>query len=162
MAKATSFWSITMADNTVNSKGSPETTNAEIAVTPLSAANVVAVTTAIAAFKVAVKAILIGNQVGEQTTFVRPTMEQVPADTNLAQRENKYLFRYHGATTFGKETVSYGTADLSLLPDGSEFLDLTADPGLALKTAFEAVVKMKYDASEAAILDSVQFVGRNS
>lgn len=41
-------------------------------------------------------------------------------------------------------TIQIPTADLSLLADGQEDLDLTADPGLAFKTAFDATCRSPY------------------
>jgi len=65
-------------------------------------------------------------------------------------------------TTGQKYRVSLPTADLSVLPNNSEFLDLTGGVGLALKDAFEAVVRSPGNGANAVTLDSVQFVGRNS
>jgi hypothetical protein len=98
----------------------------------------------------------------EDIVFSRTQQAFGPSSNVLAQRENKYLARYHGTTLNQKFQVSFGTADLSLLPSHSEFLDLTTGPGEALKSAFDAVVKSPDDSSEAVSLDSVQFVGRNS
>lgn len=162
MAVATSFFSVTIADNTLKSNGNPETTSAEVALTALTAANLVAQTTLIAAYKTALEGIIMGNVVGQQTVQNRPVLANTPASSNLAQRENKWLVRYHGATTFQKFRVSYGTADLSLLPDHSEFLDLSTSPGSDFVTAFEAAVKNPNDQSEAVVVDTIQFVGRNT
>jgi len=162
MAVATSFFSMTIADNTLKSNGNPETTSAEVALTALNAGNLAAQATLIAALRTAVEGIILGNVVGQQTVQNRPVLANTPAASNLAQRENKWLVRYHGAITFQKFRVSYGTADLSLLPDHSEFLDLTTSPGDAFKDAFEAVVKNPNDQSEAVVVDTVQFVGRNT
>jgi len=80
----------------------------------------------------------------------------------LAQREKKWLARYHDATNGQKFQVSWGTADLSLHMTNSEFLDLSTGAGAALKAAFEDVVVSPNDSSHAVVLDSVQFVGRNT
>jgi len=162
MALPTSFWSTTYADNTVKSNGEPETTSTSIPITTLTAANVVAQAALIADLNTAIEALVLGHQVAQQTVFDRPVYEKIPADSNLAQRENKWLVRYHGATTFQKFQVTIGTADLSLLPDGSEFLDLTDGEGLAFKTAFQAIAKSPNNGAENTVVDSIQFVGRNS
>jgi len=58
--------------------------------------------------------------------------------------------------------MSYPVADLSQLPSGSEFIDLTADPGMTVKADFEAIVVSPDDSSHSVTLNSIQFVGRSS
>lgn len=157
-----SFYSLTVADNTLKSNGEPETTSMTFPVTTLTPANVAAQITLAGNLKVALAAITLGNFLKDESTYSRNLLAQGPAASNLAQRENKWLMRYHDGTTYQKFQLSIGTADLTLLPNNSEFLDLTAGDGLALKTAFEAVVVSPADSTHAVILDSVQFVGRNS
>lgn len=158
-----SFWGVTLADNTVNTRtGRPETTNANVAITTLTAANVVAQQALLSTLSGAIAAVTLGVIRTSETVFTRNLLSASPAASVLAQRENKWLCRYHGNSTFQNFSISLGTADLSLLDSGSEYLDLTADEGLALKDAFEAVVKSPNDSSESVTLDSVQFVGRNT
>jgi len=97
-----------------------------------------------------------------QILFLKDEISSAPAAVQAAQRENKLLLRYHGATSNQKFNVSIPTFDLTLLPNHSEFLDLTAGVGLALKDAFEDVVRSPNDSSEVVILDTAQFVGRNT
>jgi len=162
MALPVSFWSHTINDNTLKANGQPETTTMQLAVTTLTAANVAAQSALVINLENAVDGVTIGQPAKSEIVFERTTISAERADTPLAQRENKWLMRYHSNTLNQKFQVSIGTADLSLLPDGSEFLDLSADEGLALKTAFDAIVKSPNDAAEACTLDSVQFVGRNT
>lgn len=158
-----SFWSLTIADNTINKRtGKPETTNAAVAIITLTAANVVAQQALLATLSGALAAITLGVFRTAETVFTRNLLSSAPAASVLAQRENKWLFRYHGNSTFQNFTVSYGTADLTLLESGEEFLDIVADEGLAVKDAFEAVVRSPNDATETVTLDSIQFVGRNT
>jgi len=87
-----------------------------------------------------------------------------PVTTNpLAQRENKWLLRYHGATLLKRFSVTIPGADLSLLSSSpqTDFMDTSLGAWTALKAAFEAVVVSPDDAAEAVILDSAQFVGRD-
>lgn len=151
-----------MADNTLKPNGEPETGSFQVAITTLTPANVAAQETLAGNLATAIAAISLGNVIQRDLTYWRQQFEKVPAASNLAQRENKWLCRYHDATTFEKFRVSIPCAKLSLLTGNSEFLDLTAGDGLAFKTAFEAFVKSAQTASNAVILDSVQFVGRNS
>lgn len=157
-----SYYSFTMADNTVNSNGVPESTSSAIAVTTLTPANVAAEITKANNLQAAVAAVTLGSFLKSESVYARNLLGVSPAASTLAQRENKWLVRYHDATTFQKFQWSVGTADLSLLPDGSEFLDITAGDGLALKTAFEAVAVSPADSTHTVVVDSVQFVGRNS
>jgi len=162
MALPISFWSFTFNDNTVKDNGQPETTTISLPITTLNAGNLVAQTALMTALENAIEAIVIGTSAKNEITLTRAILSALPASSQLAQRENKWLMRYHGTTLAQKFQASIGTADLLELPSGSEFLDLTAGDGLALKTAFEAIVKSPNDSAETVILDSVQFVGRNT
>lgn len=162
MALPLSYYSITIADNTKKANGEPETTGMSFPVTTLTPANVAAEITKAGNLKVALAAITLGNFIKDESTYARNLLAQGPAADPLAQRENKWLMRYHDATTYQKFQVSVGTADLTKKMANSEFIDLTAGDGLALKTAFEAVVVSPADSSHSVVLDSVQFVGRNT
>jgi len=162
MALPTSFYSETVADNTVKGNGQPETATWSVPITTLTAANLVAQTTLIGNLSTAVNALLMGEVVKKEVVQDRVDFPDVPATSILAQRENKFLARYHGTTLGKKFRVSFPVADLTNLMDHSEFVDLTTGAGAALKTAFEALVKSPDDGSEDVVLDSVQFVGRNT
>lgn len=164
MARPVSFFGQTIADNTKKAKnGDPETTSYEVAITTLTAGNAVAVTGLIGALNAAVDALIIGVIRTDNTVFDRHTGSLDRASSTAAQRENKWLVRYHDSIG-GKFQVSIGTADLTLLPDGSEFLDIItgASAGNDFKVAFEAVVKSPDDSSLNVTVDSIQFVGRNT
>ena len=159
---ALSWYSITLADNTEKMNGEPETTHAAVAITTLTPANVAATETLCGNLAAALAALVLGRFVKNELVYARNANgAQIPASDPLAQRENKWLCRYHDATDFTKYQVSFGTADLSKHKANSEFVDLTAGDGQAFKTAFEAVVKAPADAAHAVVLDSIQFVGRN-
>lgn len=163
MAIPVSYYSMTIADNTAKSNGEPETTSTSFPITTLTPANVAATATLAGNLQTALAAITLGRYVKHELVYDRENVgAQIPATSDLAQRENKWLMRYHDATTFQKYQVSVGTADLSKHMANSEFVDLTAGDGQALKTAFEAVVVSPADSTHSVVLDSVQFVGRNS
>ncbi len=85
---------------------------------------------------------------------------QVPPADELANRGDKWLARAQDSTTGKIFTHELGTADFSQLPSPtSDFLDLTAGVGLALKTAFDAA----YESPEGntGVLLSVQQVTRS-
>jgi len=162
MALPTSFVSQTKSDNTMKQNGEAESTSWRLPVTTITAANFNAQATKITTLDGAVAAITLGRTIKTSTAVNVFEQANTPASDPLAQRENKWLARYHDATNGQKFTVSWGTADLSLHMTNSEFLDLTTGAGATLKTAFEDVVVSPNDASHAVVLDSVQFVGRNS
>lgn len=163
MAKPISFYGVAIADNTLAPNGKPESTTAEVPIADIDETNFVAVSAAANDLRLALEAITLGV-VYQQTLIAERFLvtARVPAASNLAQGENKWLCRYHDNTTYSAYVVSFGTADLSLLTANSEFLSLAAGVGLAFKTAFEAVVKSPADSTHSVTLDSVQFVGRNS
>lgn len=79
-----------------------------------------------------------------------------------AQREIKWLVRFHDNVTGQPLTVTVPGADLSLLDAGSEVLDLTGTEAAAFKTAFEAYVKAGEGSDNAVVVDQILFVGRNT
>jgi hypothetical protein len=157
-----SFYSQAIGDNTKKPNGEPERTTFEIAVTTLTPANAAAQSTLMGNLSTAVAGLVIGRFLQNQVVYARVLTGTTPADSPLAQRENKWLCRYHDSVNFKKFSISIGTADLTLLADNSELLDLTTDPGLAFKTAFEAVAVSPDESTHTVVLDSVQFVGRNT
>lgn len=162
MALPVSYWGQTLNDNTLKPNGEPESGSFRVPVITLTAANLVAQQALHAALAAAVAGVTLGT-VRHTTTLLEETIgTSSPAASTYAQRENKFLCRYHDVTTGQKYRVSLPTADLATLPANSEFLDLTGGVGLALKDAFEAVVRSPADGTHAVELDSVQFVGRNS
>lgn len=162
MAAPLSWLNVKIADNTAKADGSPETTSSSFPVTTMTPANAAAQITAQGNLLTALAGLTLGRYVQNETVYARnATGPQIPATDPLAQRENKWLMRYHDAVTYDKYQVSVGTADLSKHMANSEFVDLTAGDGLALKTAFEAVVVSPGNSANAVVLDSVQFVGRN-
>jgi hypothetical protein len=162
MALATSYFSQTIYDSTMKPNGTPESTNWRVPVATLTAANLVAKTALIQALIDAVADLTLGNVGSNEVVQDRDIVSVAPAASQLAQRENKLLLRYSDGATLQKFSVSIGTFDLSALPLHSEFLDLTAGEGLALKTAFDAIVVNPTASANPVTLNSAQFVGRNT
>ena len=140
-----------------------EHTILSFAVPQLTAVTVLTIGAELAAFRAAVAGISGGTFVKERFTQIDDTMPGV-APINLYQREAKYLVRYHDTVTGQKFRVEVPCANLSLLPAGVEFLDLTAGPGLAFKTAFQlfAVSPLYGLNGNTVLVDSIQYVGRRS
>jgi len=127
----------------------------------LTAANIVAQLGLVSALNTATLAITRGSQAATNVLAVSTQSAVVNTDP-LAQRENKWLVRYHdsGSTKF---TLEIPTADLSLLDTGTEFLNLAdGGPIAAWVSAFEAVAKSPDDPTLSVTVDSIQFVGRRN
>src|SRR5438132_9022873 len=110
----------------------------------ITAANYVAQTTLYTDLFTAIDAVVIGNIAARRIVASETAPDDTNASSALAQRENKWLLRYHDSEG-AKFTSEIPTADLSLLADNSEFLVISGGPGAPLKTAFEAVVKSPHD-----------------
>jgi len=126
----------------------------------LTAANFTAQQGLISALYTAALDLTLGSQAATSELAVS-TQAAVENTNPLAQRENKWLVRYHDADST-KFTVEIPTADLSLLDTGTEFLDLTGTEAAAFVTAFEAYAKSPDDPTLATTVDSIQFVGRRN
>jgi len=158
---------ISKASQTLQDYGTPgsgtgaEKSNWAFWIATLTAANIVAQTGLVSTLYAAALDITLGSQAASNILAV--SSQSAVVNTNpLAQRENKWLVRYHdsGNTRF---TLEIPTADLSLLDTGTEFLNLAdAGPIAAFVTAFEAVVKSPDDPALTTTIDSIQFVGRRS
>lgn len=82
-------------------------------------------------------------------TAVRPTD---PA----AQKENRFKVTYQDTVTLKYYSFTIPCADLTLLPSGSEFLDLTAGVGLGIVTNYETYGESELGNPVTVI--SIQFV----
>lgn len=125
----------------------------------LTAGNFTAQNGLVSALFTAALDITLGAQAGTSIKAAA-TKSAVNVTNSLAQRENKWLVRYHDANGT-KFSLEVPTADLSLLDAGTEFLNLV-DGGViaAFVDAFEAVVVSPDDPTLATTVDSIQFVGR--
>jgi len=158
---------ITQASQSLQDYGTPGSgTGAEksswaVWATTLSAANFTAQTGLAAALWTAALDITLGSQ-SSTRLLAASTLSAVENTNPLAQRENKWLVRYHD-TAGTKFTVEIPTADLSLLTLGTEFLNLDdSGPIAAFVTAFEAYAKSPDDPTLSVTVDSIQFVGRRN
>jgi len=161
MARPISRFAQTLQDyGTVGSKTGAEKSSWGAWVSNITAANIVAISGAISTLLTATLGITKGGQAA--SSVVASSSQSVVNITDpLAQRENKWLVRYHDADGV-KFTLEIPTADLSLLDTGSEFADLTVTEFADFVTAFEAVVKSPDDPTLATTVDSIQFVGRRN
>lgn len=162
MARPVSRSSQTLQDyGTPGSGTGAEKSTWQVWIATLTAANIVAQLGKVSALNTAVLAITKGAQAATNVLAVS-TQSAVEVTDPLAQRENKWLVRYHD-TASTKFTVEIPTADLSLLDTGTEFLDLTQTDVAAFVTAFQDVVVSPDDPTLVpVVVDSIQFVGRRN
>jgi hypothetical protein len=130
-----------------------------VPVTTLTAGNFTAEMANLVTLSAALAAVTLGNLVGFTVEAERlVNLGIAPVNVN-AQREKKWLVRYHDATTLTKYTAEIPCADLSILLAASDFADPASGPFVALKAAWETVVRSPDD-NNLTIFDSMQFVGR--
>lgn len=142
-----------------------ETSPFKIYVEQLTVANLAQFDTDWASFKAATAAISLGvlksENVAVYDNFISGSL---PSD-NFARRENKLLIRYRGASSGSKFRVEMPAPDNSVLTfetGDANFVTL-ADAGVmaTFVVAFQLLAKSPDDGSEAILIDSVQYVGRN-
>lgn len=154
MATPTSFIAQTQTDY------SGEKSTQRLPVVSLTAVNLVAQTTLILNLWNAIAAVSLGNVSTREVLQAISHPDVTLPSTVLAQREKKWLIRYHD-TSGRKFQSEIPCADLTPLALASDMMDPADTLYTDLKTAFEAVVISPADAS-AVVMDSVQFVGRKS
>lgn len=125
---------------------------------PITVGNIGDILTATAGFRAAVEGITLGVLAKEALVMDETNLSALAPTNPLAQRGVKWSVQYADNTPYfdpplnaipnsGYQQIftnTIGTADLSLLDDGEEELDLTAGAGLAFKTAFDSFVKSPY------------------
>jgi hypothetical protein len=153
MARPVSFFSIGFRDY------SKEPSNFSVPVTTITAANQVAETALINTLDGAVIAVTLGRAQKDEIVLERAVLSALLPTSPDAQREKKWLVRYHDATTGIKYQSEIPCADLSILAVNSDFADTTNAAYTALKSAWEAVVRSPDD-NNLTVMDSMQFVGR--
>jgi len=118
--------------------------------------------TAFGGMRTALEAITLGVAAQEQW-IGDLTVLSAAAPTNVfAQRELKWLVRYHGNTSNKKFTMEIPTADpTGRLVTGTDLADLTETSMAAFVTAFEAFARTPDDDTETVSVDEVVLVGRN-
>lgn len=127
----------------------------------LTAGNIVAQTTAINTLANALEAVTLGNMASQTITLSRTPIDGTLPTNPFAQRETKWLLRYHSVAALKRFVSEVPNADLSLLTPNTDLADMTGAEFAALKTIWEQVVRDPDD-NELTILDSAQHVGRNT
>lgn len=121
--------------------------------------NFVATDALVDALAAAVEAMSLGTLIKDTRTYITTKFAKtLPGDLN-AQREKKFLVAYEDSVNFSKYSSEIPCADLSLLDTDGSTVDLTAGAGLALVTAFEALVISPF--GNAVTVLEIRYVGRN-
>jgi hypothetical protein len=160
MAKPASRITQTFADYGSEANPFGEVSSVSLPVTTLTAGNYAAQQALHATLFIAIDAVSKGTEIKRETMAASVIQGTGPSADPYAQRENKWLCRYHDSVNDDKYTFEIPCADLTLLGTNSEMIDETNAAWTDLKAAFEAVVKSPNN-DNAVVLDSAQFVGRN-
>lgn len=147
-------YKLSMRDN------SREISRSDFHIDPIDVSNIGDILSAVGTFRAAVEGITLGVAAKEALVMDETNLSGLAPTNPLAQRGIKWTVSYLDVTEYfdignaipnaGFQqpfTNTIGTADLSLLANGAEELSLTANPGLAFKTAFDALVKSPYGGS---------------
>lgn len=143
---------------------SDEKSTTSVNIAPITVGTIVAILAEITAYRSAVEGITIGVASDDEIIMDDTVISADRPDSPLAQREVKWLVRYHGVDNNKKWQMEIPTADLAadgrLIP-GSDFADLTEAGMAAFVTAFQTLVRPPDSDTSLVVIDSVQFVGRN-
>lgn len=114
----------------------------------------------------AINAIVLGGQnpvsLVDQTQIIAAVVAATPGDALVT---NKWLFRYLDNVDNSVHQLEIGTADISLLSDGSLFLPVDAGLGATVKTNFDTVARSPEQSGgvgggNAVTLLSIEYVPR--
>lgn len=134
-------------------------------VTEITAANQVATVALLATLQTAAQSLSLANLNKADTTLDRNSVSTLPSSNPLAQRESKWLLRYHDAVTFKVYRSEIPAADLigtdgNLLANSDE-ADIASAEWSSFINAFNAVVKAP-DTGNSVLFDDAKYVGRST
>lgn len=155
MALPISFFGMTFVDY------SKEKSSLQFPITALSAGNVAAQQGLLATLEAAIVALSLGVEVQSNLVFARTLVGATPPADAGAQRELKFIVRYHDATTYQKFRIEIPCADPAATITNSDEVDIATGAAATFVAAFEAVVKSPANSSNAVVVDGIQLVGRN-
>lgn len=140
---------------------SRELSRSDFNIDPITVGNIGDILTAVGTFRAAVEGITLGILAKEALVLDETNLSALAPTNPLAQRGIKWNVQYADTTAFFDDPVNaipnagyqqiftntIGTADLSLLADGEEELNLGAGVGATFKTQFDGLVKSPYGGS---------------
>jgi len=143
---------------------SGELSGAQVPIPPITAIDIAATLVLIGLFETALDGFTLGQAAKSEIMMDRTIISAANAASAVAQRESKWLVRYHGIVQNKKYTMEIPTADLTLtdvLIPGTDLVDLTQTQAAAYVTAFENLAVAPGTDTEAVVVDEIVFVGRN-
>lgn len=121
----------------------------------------VAINTKLATLRLAIEGIELGNTVGDRRSWFDPKLDPTPPTDKNADRERKWLVRYHDSVTFDRLRCEIPCADRSLLTGNSDIINAADFTGAVdtFRTAFEDVI-VNPATGNAVVVDSIESVGK--
>jgi hypothetical protein len=155
---AVTTYDMSITENTIINGNPGRTSFGFKVVAPVDAGGITALTGALSTnLGLAIAGVILGEPYKQSAKLFEQIVSTVRPTNTLAQRENKWLVTGSDGTKL--YTLSIGTADLSLLVDGSE--EMIA--GAARTALVSALQAMWVGDNEGAItIQSIRFVGRNT
>jgi hypothetical protein len=139
-----------------------EPSNNKLVITQLTAGNVVAQLALVDTLISAMQAITLGQLRTSKVTYRDQIQDSTTPTDPTAQREMKWLVKYHDTTTGKKYRTEIPTADLTgtNLVTNSDLANLADTQIAAFVTAFEAVVTDPDTGLNSVAVDEIEFVGK--
>lgn len=142
---------------------SEERSSVRLSIVQLTAGNIAATEGELTALETAMLGITLGELRQESVIWRRDEVSAADVVSALAQREIKWLVRYHDTVTGKKYRAEIPTADLNgRLVANTDLADNNNAQVAAFITAFQAVVRDPDTGLNTVLIDSIQFVGRNT
>lgn len=138
-----------------------ESSTAAFDIDEIVSGNIATITPQLGSLESALADVTIGRRTRSTTIANVDDNGDASASDQFAQREVKWLFTLVDSVTGETLRREVPCADLSLLANNVDTLDLTAGDGASLKSAVQAVV-INPRTGNSVILTEVRFVGRNS
>jgi hypothetical protein len=139
-----------------------EPSNSKVTITQITAANIVATLALVDTLIAAMQAITLGQLAKSKVTARDQEEDTVTPTEANAQRERKWLVRYHDTVTNKKYRLEIPTADIGSgnLNTNSDEANLADTQVAAFVTAFEAVAKDPDTGLNTVEVDKIEHVGK--
>ena len=143
---------------------SDELSSCTFNVSPITVGTITALLVEFAALRSAVDAIVLGVRASDTVVMDKTVGSAARPASAVAQRELKWLVRYHGVDDGKKWSCEIPTPDITLtdvLIPGTDIADLTQTQIAAFVTAFETTVRPPGNDTSLVVVDQIVLVGRN-
>lgn len=139
-----------------------EPSNTKVTITQITAANLVATLALVDTLIAAMQAITLGQLAKSKVTARDQDEDTITPTEPNAQRERKWLVRYHDTITGKKYRLEIPTADIGSgnLVTNSDEANLADVQVAAFVTAFEAVAKDPDTGLNTVEVDKIEHVGK--